>query len=215
MSDGVKRSYRSPRRREQAEETRTRVLAAAGDLFRERGYERTSIAAVAQAAGVAEETIYGHFRTKRNLLGELVRRAVRGADTRPVPDQRGPRALASEPDPRRRLRLFATDIASRLERAAPLVAVVGAAAQGEPELDELLQRLHRDRLTNLRVLVDALGANAPLRLGRAAATETVWALTSPELYGLLTGVRGWSRRRYASWLAQSLERLLLAPTAAP
>ena len=42
-----------------------------------------------------------------------------------------------------------------------------------------------------------------------AATETVWALTSPELHQLVTNQRGWSRRRYANWLAESLEELLL------
>jgi hypothetical protein len=50
-------------------------------------------------------------------------------------------------------------------------------------------------------------------VSRDAATETVWALTSAELHELLTQQRGWTRRRYANWLAQSLEALLLPPTA--
>ena len=214
MTDDVKRPYRSTRRREQAAETRTRVLDAAAELFRERGYERASIAAIAEAAGVADETVYGHFRNKRNLLGELMQRAVRGTDTRSVPDQAGPRAISAVTDQRRQLQLFAADVVRRLERAAPLVAVVGAGAQGEPELGRLLKQLHADRLQNLRVLVDALRANGSLRTPAAAATETVWALTSPELYGLLTGIGGWSRRRYTAWLAESLEALLLSPTPA-
>src|SRR5690242_14632388 len=148
MTDDVKRPYRSTRRSEQAAETRNRVLDAAADVFRERGYERASITAIAEAAGVADETVYGHFKNKRNLLGELMQRAVRGSDTRPVTEQAGPRALAAATDQRRQLRLFAADVVRRLERAAPLVAVVGAAAQGEPELAELLKRLHDDRLKN-------------------------------------------------------------------
>jgi AcrR family transcriptional regulator len=79
VSDPVKRPYRSRRRWEQAEQTRERVLDAAGALFRERGYERATIAAVAAAAGVADETVYGHFGNERTLLGQLVQRAVRGA----------------------------------------------------------------------------------------------------------------------------------------
>lgn len=215
MTDDVKRRYRSTRRSEQAAETRNRVLDAAAELFRERGYERASIAAIAAAAGVADETVYGHFKTKRNLLGELMQRAVRGNDTRSVPDQAGPRAIAAVTDQRRQLQLFAADVVRRLERAAPLVAVVGAGAQGEPELGVLLKQLHADRLQNLRVLVDALRANGSLRKSPAAATETVWALTSPELYALLTGIGRWSRRRYTKWLAESLEALLLGPTPAP
>jgi len=37
----------------------------------------------------------------------------------------------------------------------------------------------------------------------------VWALTSPELHQLLVRVRGWKRRRYTKWLAETLARLLL------
>ena len=204
-----RRPYRSERRREQAEETRTRVLDAAAALFDEHGYEGTTIAAVAADAGVSAETVYARFGNKRTLLGELVERAVRGGDPRPVPEQDRPRALAAEPVPREQLRLFASDIAARLERAAPLVAVVGGAARAEPELAELLERLHAQRRRNLATLVDALAANGPLRLEREQALDTVWALTSPELHQLLTHVRGWSRRRYTSWLAESLAALLL------
>jgi AcrR family transcriptional regulator len=209
MTARVKRTYRSDRRREQAEQTRGRILDGAGEVFRARGYERASIASIAEAAGVADETVYSHFTNKRTLLGELVERAVRGEDPRPVPDQEAPRALAATPDQGEQLRLFAEDVARRLERAAPLVAVVASAAAGEPELASLLERLHAHRARNLRVLVDALALNGPLRVSAAKSTETVWALTSPELYQLLIEIRGWSRRRYASWLAESLELLLI------
>jgi AcrR family transcriptional regulator len=209
MTEDVKRPYRSERRREQAEQTRARVLEAAAELFRERGYEGTSIAAVAEQAKVSEETVYARFRNKRTLLGELVQQAVRGRDPRPVPEQQGPRALAAATDQYEQLRLFAADIVLRLERAAPLVAVVAGAARAEPELAELLARLHDVRLRNLRILVDALAANGRLRLSTEEAVETVWALTSPELHQLLVRVRGWTRPRYRDWLADSLAALLL------
>jgi AcrR family transcriptional regulator len=211
MSEGVKRRpYRSDRRREQAEQTRGRVLDAAAEVFRQRGYERASISTIAAAAGVADETVYSHFGNKRTLLGELVLQAVRGDDPRPVPEQDAPRALAAAGDQREQIQLFAADLVQRLERAAPLVAVVAEAARGEPELAELYGRLQGHRFANLRVLVDALTANGPLRLRDDDAAETVWALTSPELHQLLTGVRGWSRRRYSRWLVESLEVLLVS-----
>ena len=206
--DVRRRRYRSERRREQAEETRVKVLDAAGALFEERGYEGASVAAIAAAAGVSQETIYARFGSKRVLLGELVARAVRGADLRPVPEQDQPRALAAAGGQREQLRLFAADIAERLDRAGPLVALVGA-ARADPELAELLERLHRDRLRNLRVLVDSLLDHGPLRLPEKEALETVWALTSPELHQLLVRVRGWSRSRYRAWLADTLTVLLL------
>lgn len=145
--------------------------------------------------------------------GELVGRAVRGDGPAPVPEQAGPRAIAAATEQREQLRLFAADIVLRLERAAPLVAVVAGAAASEPELADLLARLHADRLSNLGVLVGAVAANGPLRLATDEAVETVWALTSPELHQLLTRVRGWTRRRYCDWLADSLAALLLPPPA--
>ncbi|HEY6029260.1 MAG TPA: helix-turn-helix domain-containing protein [Gaiellaceae bacterium] len=210
MPGDVKRPYRSERRREQAAQTRERVLDAADALFRERGWEGTSIAAIAESAGVSQETVYARFGSKRALLGELMQRAVRGTDPRPVPEQSGPRALVEAADAGELLRLFAADISVRIERAAPLMAVVAAAARSEPELAELYARLHEDRHSNLKVLVDALAAKAPLRVSAAEALDTVFALTSPELNQLLVGRRGWSSRRYRDWLAESLEALLLS-----
>jgi AcrR family transcriptional regulator len=206
-----RRPYRSERRREQAEQTRARVLAAAAELFTAGGYAGTSVAAIAAAAGVSAETVYAGFGTKRALLGELVQLAVRGGDPRPVPEQEGPRTLAAQTDQREQLRLFAADIAGRLERAAPLVAVVAAAARSEPELGELLAKVHEVRRRNLATLVDALAANGPLRIPDREALDTVWALTSPELHQLLVRVRGWKRRRYAEWLGETLAAVLLRP----
>ena len=204
-----RRRYSSERRREQAGQTRALVLAAAKELFVERGYQGASIAAIAGQARVSPETVYSHFGSKRALLGEVVRRAVRGDETVPVPEQAGPRAIAAATDQREQLRIFAADIVPRIERAAPLVAVVAGAARSDPELAELLTTLHSDRLRNLGTLTRALAANGPLRLGEEEATETVWALTSPELHQLLVRLRGWSTRRYRDWLAASLEELLL------
>ena len=98
--------------------------------------------------------------------------------------------MAAEPDPARRLRLFAHDVTQRLQRVGPLLAVLAAAAQAEPQLAALYARIHEDRLRNLTTL----GGDA----------ETIWALASPELYVLLTTVRGWTPERYAEWLAETL-----------
>ena len=57
-------------------------------------------------------------------------------------EQEGPRRLAAATDQREQLRLFAADVVLRLERAAPLVAIVSGASRSEPELAELLVGLH-------------------------------------------------------------------------
>jgi AcrR family transcriptional regulator len=209
--DDVKprRAYRSERRREQAAQTRERVLAAAARLFAERGFETTTVAGIAEEAGVSPETVYAGFGNKRTLLGELVRQAVRGRDDVPVLEQAGPAAVAAERDQREQLRLFAEDIALRVERVGPLLEVLAMAARSDAELAELLGKIHAARLANLRHFVDALAANGPLRVSADAALDDVWALASPELHRLLTLTRGWTRERYCAWLAASLAALLL------
>ena len=141
----------------------------------------------------------------------MVRRAARGGDDAPILEQEGPRRVAAAGTQREQLELFAEDISRRLERAGPLLQVVASAAPGEPALAELYQRIHAARLSNMRSIPEQLTRNGPLRVDDDAAAETVWALTSPELYVLLTGVRGWSRERYATWLADSLRALLSGP----
>ncbi|MDX6569338.1 MAG: hypothetical protein QOH15_1916, partial [Gaiellales bacterium] len=84
---------------------------------------------------------------------------------------------------------------------------------GEPELAALLERMHEARLRNIRSVPAMLARNGPLRVAQEEAAETIWALASPDLYVLLTGLRGWSRERYAAWLADSLGAVLSGPEA--
>ena len=44
------------------------ILAVAEDLFLRNGYENTSMAAVAAAAGLSEGTLYNYFRNKNDLV---------------------------------------------------------------------------------------------------------------------------------------------------
>lgn len=209
MKRDVKRPYRSARRREQAEQTRERVLTAAERVFGERGFEAATVNTIAAEADVSPETVYARFGNKRSLLVELVGRAARGPDSSPIIEQAGPRAIATERDQREQLRLFAADVVLRLERVGPLLAVLASAAQAEPDLKTLLRRIHSSRRNNLRIFVDSLSMNGALSLGADAATDTVWALASPELHQLLTGMLGWSRPRYCDWLFTSLSATLL------
>jgi AcrR family transcriptional regulator len=202
-----RRAYRSPRRREQAADTRRRVLDAAARLLAEHGYAGTTIAAVAREAGVSGETVYAAFGNKRTLVGELVRVSVRGAGDAPAAEQAGARAVAAAPDQAERLRLFAADVAERLERVGPVLQALAAAS--EPELEELRAAVDRDRLAGMRVFAVMLVRGGELRVGADAAAETVWALASPELYHALTARRGWTRERYATWLADTLGAALI------
>lgn len=52
---------------------RERLLAAATELFAERGYAATGTAEVCRRAGVAKTALYWHFESKEGLLAEVIR----------------------------------------------------------------------------------------------------------------------------------------------
>ena len=207
-----KRSYRSPKRAAQAADTREAVLSAAHRLFLSQGWTQTPIAAVAAAAGVSNETVYGAFGSKKALLQELISRMVRGTEPEtPLPEQQTPRSIAHETDQGRQIELFADDITKVLARVAPLMDVVRGAAGTDREITELYAGLHRGRRKNLEWFASALVRNGPLRGGMDAKTAgtILWRLASPDLFLLVRRVEGASQQAYANWLATSLKRLLL------
>src|SRR5262245_57459112 len=55
-----------------AEATRQRILAAARELFVERGYAGTSIRDITERVGVTKASVYYHFSSKEEILHALV-----------------------------------------------------------------------------------------------------------------------------------------------
>ena len=68
MTTARKRVYTSELRDAQARATRRQVVAAAGDLFAREGYGATTIAAVADAAGVSRKTVFSAVGGKVELI---------------------------------------------------------------------------------------------------------------------------------------------------
>lgn len=207
-----KRPYRSSRRQAQAAETRRHILEAARALFDARGYAGTTVEAIARQAGVAAETIYASFGSKRAVLTRLVDISVLG-DEQPesLLERPGPQAVVREADQGRQVRMFAGQIREIMGRVSPLFEIMGTAAKTEPEVALLLGKVLEGRRQGMMHFVAALSANGPLRaqLSREQAADTVWALTSAEVYHLFTADRRWPPERYEAWLAATLEAALL------
>ncbi len=64
------RTFQSPSQSNEAE-TQTRILRAAQRLFARKGYDGTTTRDLAQAAGVAEGTLFRHFENKKAILIEV------------------------------------------------------------------------------------------------------------------------------------------------
>src|SRR5262245_26382925 len=86
------RTYDSRRRSRQAAQTREESLTAAIELFSESGWAGTTLAAIAERAGVAVETIYAGFGSKKGLLRVALDVAIAG-DTAEIPVADRPEAL--------------------------------------------------------------------------------------------------------------------------
>ena len=66
-------------RQQRADDTKRRLVAAAAELFAQKGYHDTTVDEIARAAGVAKGTFFVHFATKDAVITELVRRQIRSA----------------------------------------------------------------------------------------------------------------------------------------
>ncbi|KAA2252888.1 TetR family transcriptional regulator [Solihabitans fulvus] len=73
-------------------QARTRLRAAALELYRERGYDETTTAQIATRAGVTERTYFRHFADKREVLfdGEAELRAILVNAVATAPDRLAP-----------------------------------------------------------------------------------------------------------------------------
>jgi len=212
-SNSTKRKYDSTRRQAQAGETRHQILEAAHKLFIKHGYAGATIEAIAKEAGVALKTVYAVFNNKWKILVTLLNNSSSnsGEESIPMLERAGPKAIAQERDQRRQLQMFAQVIADNMEGAAYISEIMQVAAKTEADVDKLVRNLNKQRWQNMAVAVQQIASNGPLRerADEDYATDTVWTLTSPEVFLLLTRDRGWSKEKYAEWLADSLIRALL------
>ena len=207
------RRYDSPRRREQAAATRREILEAARRLFEEHGYAATTMAAIAGEAGVALKTVYVVFGTKAGVLRALWNLLLRGGgDDRPIAEHAWYREVLDEPDPVRQLQLNARNSRAGKTRLGRMFELIRTAAQTEPEIAELWERIQTEYHANQRAIVQSIarkGALKPgLRVDRAA--DRLWAINNPDVWQLLVVRRGWSPAAYERWAAEQASAQLLA-----
>jgi AcrR family transcriptional regulator len=206
MSRDVNRAYRSPRRREQAEETRRRILTAARTLFVTEGYGRTTIDAIATEAGVATQTVYATSGSKSAMLMALLDQLALDADLPRL--QEG--ILRASDDPRRQLR-EAISFTGRLYAAGfDLIDLARTISGVEPDLARMWKAGEQRRYDADAKLVATWTRAGAIRSGLSAraATDLLWALSGPDAFRLLNKERGWSERSRIEHISRMLEVML-------
>lgn len=199
-----RRPYRSELREQQAAATRRAVVDAARGLFVTNGWVATGMREVAAAAGVAVETVYSHFSSKRGLLQAVLDIAVVGDDA--------PVALAERDDfvalgkGRRpaRIRAVARGLTAIQVRIAPVFVLLREAAAADEEAAEMLRSSRERQRIDVAAAVELVIGRRPSR----TECDGVWAIASPEVYLLLVEESGWSPEEYEAWIAELMERVI-------
>jgi AcrR family transcriptional regulator len=192
--------------------TRAAVVEAARTLFLERGYAASTVDAISARSDTPPATIYRLFGSKLGILKALLDVSI-GGDDRPVTVAERPpvRAMLADPDPQQQLAAFAAVVRKLMLRAAPVHRILADAARSDSAAAGLLGEIARQRQEGQRQLARSLARKDALRSGlkERDAADVVYALASPEVYGLLVFDRGWTEHRYEQWLAESLTMQLL------
>lgn len=200
----TRRSYRSPRREQQAAQTREALVDAATRLFLAHGWAGTAMRDIASEAGVATETIYTHFASKADLLQAAIDVAVVGDDAPVAVADRPEFAALGQGSRAERLAAAARVTSGINQRTAGFARVLREAAPTDETIAASLTA------TKARQHAD-VASGATLVLGRAPTTtevDAIWALISVEVYFLLVEDSGWSIEQYEAWLAATLDAVV-------
>jgi AcrR family transcriptional regulator len=190
-------------RERRAQLTRDEILRAARRLFAERGYARTSVREIAQAAGVSAQTVYDSVGSKQVLVARLNDLIDSEAGIAAIA-----RAAAESDDPSALAATSARITRAILEHCGDIIHALVTGAAAEPELAAVLaegQRRHRDgagRVVGWLRQLDALSDPDDAAETLAAVTDIRFALMLQEDYG-------WSLDQVERWMAATSRSLLL------
>jgi AcrR family transcriptional regulator len=216
MTAAARRGYESPLRDEQARATRRAIVNAAAELFVAQGYAATTMEAIAKAANVSRKTVFAAGGSKFVLLKDAFDWSLVG-DDEPIPmaDRAPVQRILATTDPARAVRLWVAMITDTATRAAPVGAVLAAAAHVDDEAAALVRLSDQHRLQGARAFVAHLAAIGGLRPGLSAAeaADLCWLAMDPGPYVRLVVERGWSPARFRRWLIAAVSRELLGESA--
>ena len=199
-------------RERQAQLTRDEILKAARRLFAERGYTRTSVRDIADAAGVSAQTVYDSIGAKQALVAQLNDLIDAEAGIVAIAG-----AAARSDDPAEVAATPARIARSILEHCGDIVHALVTGAAAEPELAVALAEGQRRHVEGAGMIVGRLEQMGALdgSLGTEGAVDTLAAISDVRVALLLHGSYGWSLDRIETWISAASRALLLRPSPSP
>jgi TetR/AcrR family transcriptional regulator, regulator of autoinduction and epiphytic fitness len=213
----VKRRYESRQRQEQAAQTRRAILAAAGKLFVDPGYAATPLTAIAAEAGVAIQTVYKVFGTKKALLSALVDVSIAGDDDDvPLPRRPFVTEVSALGDGRAKLARYAQHLTEVHERQAGVLLALAGAASADPDAAAIWRKNVVERRQGMAMFAAELASTGQLRPDHTVETvaDVLWLAMDVRNYDWLVRERGWTPERFRAWYVDTVAAAVLLPATA-
>lgn len=206
------RSYRSELRQKQAELTRSRVVAAAAELFAADGYARTTLAKIAATAGVSTETVQGQGPKAALLIAALEFGGLGVSGEESIFNLDVGRNLIASNDLHEALDIVGMFLVETHAGSAQLAPALFGGANSDPELDRYLDGFIAGINGQIRRVLEVFRDRGWLRsdVPFDELVETTAVLCSVETYLRMTHRDGWSAEAYQKWCRRMLAETVFA-----
>lgn len=206
MTIPQKRPYDATARQVQAQKTRERIMQVAQKLFQSTGFEKVTIADIAEKSDVAAPTVYALFKSKIGVLQAIIDTALPHEEREALV-----RECIAHELPKKRLENTATLTRRLYDAENKQLSLLSTALLLDPVFKKLehereMRRYERQaasvvELSEKKVFIDGI---TPTK-----AQDIIWAFTGRDLYRMLVIDRKWSSDEYEHWLATLLIKTLL------
>jgi AcrR family transcriptional regulator len=196
-----KRTYYSELRTQQSQETRTRILASAKQLFESKGFDEVTIDEIAISAQVSSPSIYAIFKSKRGILFTIMDEALAVEQRTELVEQ-----VYQEISPQRKLKIAAQIARQLYDAEKKQLSLLRGVSIVNPQLKKLENEMEKRRYKRQQESIEALGKADVFKEGVSIikARDILWALTGRDVYRMLVVERKWSSDEYESWLSEIL-----------
>ncbi|GAA2678679.1 TetR family transcriptional regulator [Actinoplanes palleronii] len=209
----VNRRYVSPRRQEQARQTRRAILDAAAKLFVDPGYAATPLTAVAAEADVAVQTVYAVFGSKRQLLSDLVDVTLVGDDEQvAMPDRSFVGDIRALTGLRPKLARYARHLAEVHARQARVMVALAGAATADADAAAIWRKNLEERRQGMLMFAADLTETGEIRISQDQAADVLWLAQDIRNYDWLITQRGWSAPQFEQWFVTTVTASLTTPS---